>query len=131
MTWFDATNYRVQLTQRELAAGRTRCPCSLERVAQIRPSSATCPTGLTIRDVLVIDAAQARVTIRMFNGNARPHDLLSENVSTIGDSVLRAGSDDRGGRGSTSSRCTWVILAIRSWNEGSLCSFRRLEADRV
>jgi len=48
----------------------------LDRVAQIRPGSATRSTGLTIRDVAVIDvidADQARVTIRMFNGNAHPH----------------------------------------------------------
>ena len=51
-------------------------PVPLDRVAQIRPGSATRSTGLTIRDVAVIDvidADQARVTIRMFNGNAHPH----------------------------------------------------------
>jgi hypothetical protein len=47
-----------------------------ERVAQIRPGSATRSTGLTIRDgagIDVIDGDQVRVTIRMFNVNARPH----------------------------------------------------------
>ena len=78
----------------------------------------------------VIDADQARVTIRMFKGNARPH-TLSEKVPRNRDSVLRAASDDRGGGDSTVPRFIRLDLAIRSWNQRSLCSFRRLEADRV
>jgi hypothetical protein len=90
-----------------------------------RPSE---PSGPDVAVIDVIDADQVRVTIRMFNGNAHPHGPLSEKVPC--DSVLRAGSDDHGG-GSTVPRFTRLVLAIRSWNQRSLCSFRHLEADCV
>jgi|SRR5881394_1166592 len=121
-TGFDCVGYTLD------------APVPLDRVAQIPPGSATPSTGLTIRDVAVIgviDADQVRITIRMFNGNALSPRPLSEKVSKICNSVLRAGSDHRGGGGSTVPRFTRLVLAIRSWNKRGLCSVRRLEADRV
>src|ERR1044072_7576935 len=85
-------------------------------------------TGVAVIDV--IDADHVRVTIRIFNERASPW-LLSEKVSKICDSVVRAGSDDCGGGGATVPRFTRLVLAIRSWNQRSLGSFRRLAADCV
>ena len=100
----------------------------LEPMATFQSTRFFCKSRIALIDV--IDPAEVRVTIGMFNGNACPH-TLSEKVPEIRDSVMRAGSDDRGRSGSTIPRFTRFVLAICSWNQGSICSFRRLEAGGV